>query len=118
VQKPCLHYEPDTITLSGQLTRRTFFGAPGFGEDPKHDEKETGYYLSLPHNVCTVATHDDEAHKGVHLVQLVLDSAGYAHLRPYIGKTVSINGTLLAATTGHHHTEVLLRVTDSTRHRR
>src|SRR4051812_15973616 len=74
---PCLRYGPDTVAITGTLIRRTFFGAPGFGEDPKHDRKETGYYLDLPRGICTVPGRDpdvDNAKVGVRRVQLVLDS--------------------------------------------
>ena len=37
----CLRYAPDTVEMTGRLERHTFYGAPGYGEDPAHDEKET-----------------------------------------------------------------------------
>jgi len=109
-QTPCLRYEPDTVRISGKLTRHTFYGPPGFGEDPEHDAKEAGFYLESPVALCTLASADNEAKSRVTLVQLVLDSAGYARLRPRLGTSVTLRGTLFAAITGHHHAPILLRV--------
>ena len=111
----CLRYEPDTVAITGKLVRRTFYGAPGFGEDPKHDTKETGYYLALGAALCTIRSRDNDAAAGVKLVQLVLDSADYARLRPKIDHTVTLRGTLFAAFTGHHHAPVLLTPVRSSR---
>jgi hypothetical protein len=109
-QAACLRYEPDTVRILGKLTRRTFYGPPGFGEDPKHDAKEVGFYLESPVALCTLKSSDNEAKSGVKLVQLVLDSAGYARLRPRLGTSVALRGTLFAAITGHHHAPILLTV--------
>jgi hypothetical protein len=86
-----------------------YYGAPGFGEDPKHDKKEVGYYLDLAVPLC-VLPGSDIARSGVRRIQLVLDEDGYSRLRPLVGKRVTLRGTLFGAITGHHHTPVLLNV--------
>jgi len=108
----CLRYEPDTVRISGTLNRHMYYGAPGFGEDPKHDKKEIGFYLDLSIPLCTVAGSEDidVATKNVRRVQLVLDQRGYDTLRPFLGKRVTLRGTLFGAINGHHHTPVLLSV--------
>ena len=108
----CLRYGPDPVGITGTLARHTFYGAPGFGEDPQHDEKETGFYLELSVPACTLAgQHDtDPPLTGVRRVQLVLDAAGYARLRPFLGRRVTLRGTLFAAINGHHHAPILLDV--------
>lgn len=109
----CLRYGPDTVAITGRLTRHLFYGAPGFREDPVHDEREPGFYLHLARPVCAVAgSRDtgDEARRGVRRVQLVLDSAGYVRLRPFLGRRVILRGTLFGAFTGHHHAPLLLDV--------
>ncbi|MBV9878922.1 MAG: DUF4431 domain-containing protein [Gemmatirosa sp.] len=109
----CLRYGPDTVRLTGTLERRTYYGAPNFGEDPAHDEKEVGFYLGLAAPVCAAGGADaalGEPQHGVRRVQLVLDSAGYARLRPHLGQTVVLRGTLFPAHTGHHHAPILLDV--------
>jgi hypothetical protein len=107
----CLRYGPEIVRITGKLARHTFFGAPGYGEDPKHDEKETGFYLDLPAPVCTLEKNEyDRPLQGVRQVQLVLDSDGYSRLRPFLGKRITLRGTLFAAITGHHHAPILLDV--------
>lgn len=109
----CLHYEPDTVRLTGKLERHMYYGAPNFGEDPAHDEKEIGFYLEPSAPLCAGGGQKaelNEPHRGVRLVQLVLDSAGYARLQTFLGRQVTLGGTLFASTTGHHHTPVLLHV--------
>ena len=48
----CLPYGPETVSITGTLARHMFYGAPGFGEDPQHDHKETGFYLELATPIC------------------------------------------------------------------
>ena len=109
---PCLRYAPDTVQVAGTLARHIFYGAPGFGEDPEHDEKETGFYLELAAPVCMAPGRDDgdTARTGIRRMQLLLDAAGYERLRPFLGKRITIRGTLSGAITGHHHAPVLLDV--------
>jgi hypothetical protein len=109
----CLRYGPDTVQLTGRLERHMYYGAPNYGEDPAHDEKEVGFYLGLRSPICAAggeAASLGEPHRGVRRVQLVLDSTGYARLRPHLGQTVGLRGTLFPEHTGHHHTPILLDV--------
>ena len=110
--EPCLRYEPATVRVAGTLSRHTYYGEPGFGEDPKHDHKETGFYLDLATPICMAPGGDyiDVAKTGIRRIQLVLDSAGYATLRPFLGKRITLRGTMFGAITGHHFTPVLLDV--------
>jgi hypothetical protein len=43
-------------------------------------------------------------------VQLILNREGYGRLRPYVGRRVTLRGTLSGAITGHHHAPLLLTV--------
>ena len=108
----CLSYAADAARISGRLERHTFYGPPNFGEDPKRDQRETGFYLDLRAPVCTGAAPGEESKTGVKRVQLILDEEGYARLRPYLGREIALRGTLLAASTGHHHAPLLLRVAE------
>jgi hypothetical protein len=48
---------------------------------------------------------------GTRDIQLILDSAGYATLRPKLGGQVELAGTLLPAHgEGHHHARLLLNL--------
>jgi hypothetical protein len=106
----CLSYEPDTVRVTGTLTRRTFYGAPGFGEDPKHDKKETGFYLELASPVCVTGGRDDTnvPKTGIRLAQILLDQSGYDRLRASLGRRVTLRGTLSGSISGHHHAPVIL----------
>lgn len=110
--RSCLPYGPLKVTLSGTLERKTFPGAPDFEDVKQGDQPETGYYLRLPSAMCVAASAktQQQAHDGVGELQLVLDQAQYAHLASEIGQTVRLTGTLLEASTGHHHAPVLLKV--------
>lgn len=115
---PCLRDGPDTVQLTGRLERRTFYGPPGYGGDPRRDARETGFYLALAAPVCTVAGPggaSDDAKSGVRLVQLVLDPAGYRELRPSVGRAVVVRGTLFTAHAGHHHAPLRLDVASPAR---
>ncbi len=111
----CLRYEPDTVAIAGSLTRKTFPGRPNYESVKEGDEPETGFYLEVPGPVCTIASPDSANDNNgslhdVRLIQLVLDSAGHARLKPRLGRQVTLRGTLFAAFTGHHHAPLLLRV--------
>jgi hypothetical protein len=110
---PCLRYEPDTVAVEGKLVRRTYPGPPNYESVQQGDRPETGYYLELVAPTCVGRGADsllDPAHASITAIQLVLDSAGYARLRPRLGTVVRLEGTLFGAYSGHHHTEVLLGV--------
>jgi len=108
----CVGYEPDTVALTGQLSQRTYPGRPNYESVARGDEAETGFYVTVETPICATR-HLDEVNAptaGVRTVQLVLDQAGYSRLRPSIGRTVTVRGTLFHAHTGHHHAELLLNV--------
>lgn len=107
----CLRYEPDSVRLVGTMRRHTFPGPPNYESIRNGDMVETGYYLHLDRPVCTVGKDEINVPlSGVRFVQLVLDSAGYARLRPLLGRRVALRGTLFAEHTGHHHAPLLLVV--------
>jgi hypothetical protein len=108
----CLSYEPDRTKLSGRLERHTFPGRPNFENVAAGDEAETGFYLTLANPVCTLGDKDSAfsyPQEGITFVQLVLEQHGYARLRPYLNKRVTLTGQLFARFTGHHHAPLLLR---------
>jgi Domain of unknown function (DUF4431) len=74
------------------------------------DEPETGFYLHLASPICfdgDPGNPDAYPQQDVRLVQLNLDSLGYA-LRPYLGKEIGVLGRAYAAHSGHHHAPVVL----------
>lgn len=83
-EENCLQYAPAKVTLSGKLERLTFPGRPNYESVAEGDEPETGFYLELPHAICTTgdkATWDAYPQKDVRLIQLVLDPKGYSALK-------------------------------------
>ena len=110
-QAECFTYESDVVTVSGKLVRKTFAGPPNYESTKKGDAAETGFYLSVKQPICAVASHGseiNESERNVSLVQLVLEPSGYEQLRPLLGKSVTIKGSLFSAHTGHHHAPLLL----------
>ena len=108
----CRAYEPDTVTITGTLERRTYPGRPNYESVAKGDEAETGLYLVVAPAICVTRNLDDvnQPTAAASLVQLVLDQPGYDRLRPYLTKKVTVRGTLFHSHTGHHHAELLLNV--------
>ena len=109
----CLKYEPAVLVLTGSLHRATFPGKPNFESVVNGDEPETGFYLTLNQPICTQGDSgpDRQPHDAVKEVQLVLTKTQYATLRSKIGDQVQLRGQLFSSFTGHHHADVLLRVT-------
>lgn len=56
------------VTLAGILSRESVWGPPNFGEDPKHDRKETVWFISLYYPVPVLS--DLEFGLKAELVQL------------------------------------------------
>lgn len=108
----CLPYGPDTVTITGRLEQAMFYGPPNFGEEPETDEEQWHFYVVPDSPLCTRPGADayEEPQRDVRLVQMVLDSAGYARSRPYLNRRVRATGTLSGQHTGHHHAPILLQV--------
>jgi hypothetical protein len=89
----CVSYR-DTVIVHGTLERLTFPGWPNYESVAAGDEAETGYYIRLQDPICACPgagqSPDSDAtvepKDSVLLIQLVLDSTGYALFRPVLGK--------------------------------
>lgn len=103
-----LDYEPVPVVLRGRIGFETFYGPPGYGEDPARDFMEIVPVLVLDRRISTRGKKDDAINGGsfscVEKVQIVHTGG----LSPHLGKSVSIGGVLFQAHTGHHHTDVLI----------
>jgi hypothetical protein len=112
----CLKYEPASVTLSGTIATRTAFGPPNYGEDPKHDSRERYLVLALDTPICVDADPKSnlnyESAADVAAVQMVYFEK-YPFRKGWLNKHVTVTGTLFAAETGHHHTPVLIQVTET-----
>lgn len=103
----CYQYEPATVTVTGLIFLRTDFGPPNYGEDPAHDSRERHIYIRLDKRLCVEADVEGEAEANVRVMQMVY----MIHLPfklEWVGKHVSVTGTLLHGHTGHHWTKVLI----------
>ena len=46
------------VTLAGILSREMVWGPPSFGEDPKHDRRETAWFISLNYSIPVQSDHE------------------------------------------------------------
>ena len=107
------------VELRGVLQVGTFYGPPNFGDDPATDSLESSFYLQLLAelrvNEAAVPPDARPLPRWVYMIQLVpvtADSRTWQQLRDLVGSTVQLRGTLMAAHTGHHHSPVLLIVSE------
>jgi len=109
-----LRYEPSVVELGGTVVLEEHFGPPGFGEDPKTDLVELIAVLVLDEPISVEGDPQGDglnqtSYSDVRRLQLV---RAYTDppFSPYAGKHVAVSGTLYEGFTGHHHTDVLIRV--------
>ena len=108
--KSCLKYEPAKTILDGQLTRRAVVNAS--------EQKETIWVVRLRAPQCVAADPDNELNPAIERaaeVQLVLTAEQMRRYRPLLNQKTAVAGTLFAAHTQHHFTEVLLIVGEMTK---
>jgi hypothetical protein len=107
----CLSYT-HRVTVSGTLTRQVFAGKPNFTSVARGDKAETYFVLRLDQPVCVDANpaypKDMVAMADILDMQLILYQPQFQQLRRWLGKHVVLQGSLDTATTGHHHTPVIL----------
>jgi hypothetical protein len=113
--RECLDYEPAMVTIQGKVSLKPAYGPPGFGEDPIHDAREDYLALTLDAPVCMKASSepnsDDVAETEIKAMQLVFRNGEvFKQTKQWIGKRISVTGSLYHGFTGHHHTTVLLQV--------
>lgn len=112
----CLPYEPAIVELTGVLERRDYAGPPNYESIEQGDAKETTWLLRLDRQACTDANaaSRDPGRTGIQVLQLVFDPEAHAYqkYRPLMGQPIVARGRLFAAQTGHHHTDVLITVSE------
>ena len=112
----CLSYEPATVNLKGKITRKTFAGPPNYENVKKGDTPEPYWILNLTKLICVNADEKiiggEKQEKNVFRIQLVLTEEQYSQYKRLLGKRVEVSGKLWHAHTGHHHTNILLTVTE------
>ena len=109
----CLNYEPDVVTLTGVIRIRSFPGPPNFESVAKGDERENVWILRLRKPICVAAKGDTDAETRITELQIALPRVEQVErYSPFEDRRVTITGTLFRAETGHHHTKVLIAVTN------
>lgn len=109
-------YEPAVSKISGTLTEKMFYGAPNYGETPEKDEKEMVWILKLDYPVNVIAAPDQpDPEMGDHTIRGIKEIQIYTldkkiNLSKYLNKKITVQGPLMSAISGHHHTEVLMEV--------
>ncbi|MBK4726368.1 DUF4431 domain-containing protein [Pantoea agglomerans] len=99
--------EGTEVTLTGKLLRITFPGPPNYESVEQGDEAEVYWVLQADKPVCA----DDAANWGDQAqMQLLVQAGMYKTHRYLIGQRVRVNGSLLFAETGHHHTPMMIGV--------
>jgi hypothetical protein len=101
----CLSYEPEKVSLRGQLLRKTLVNAS--------NQKETIWTIKLDAPVCINADAENEMNvkqNRVTDVQLVLTTEMFKKYRAQLNKKIEASGTLFGGHTQHHFTDVLMIV--------
>ncbi|MDR2963676.1 MAG: DUF4431 domain-containing protein [Bacteroidales bacterium] len=111
------YYEPEVSIITGTIIVETFFGPPGYGENPQTDSKEEAYILLLESPINVLSTIDEsEREEGdgdftkYNVAKIQLASTAGVLFANYTNQQVIVTGTLFSAISGHHHTDVLMDV--------
>ena len=106
-----LSYEPETVELDGRLVIQSRYGPPNYGEQPGTDEKVKVPVLLLKNGVNVLPGQEgySPAVYRTTQIQLAFIDSGTTY-RNLIGKNVVVTGSLFHAHTGHHYTDVVLKV--------
>jgi hypothetical protein len=116
LSQDCLSYESATVTLKGEISRKTFAGRSNYESIKEGDEPETYWILHLTKPNCVNGDksmpNGESSENNVSDIQLVLDVEQYTQYKDLLGKQVIVSGKLFHAISGHHHTNVLLKVAE------
>lgn len=108
-----LSYEPETVELDGRLVIQARYGPPNYGEQPKTDQKVRIPVLVLKNPVNVLASQENGYNSEAVYRTTQIQLAFIENDTPYktlIGKNVVVTGSLFHAHTGHHYTDVVLKV--------
>lgn len=121
-----LSYEPKVVSLTGTIVPETFPGPPNYSSVAEGDKAEEYWILHLKKAIEVQADKGsdsfNEAEQNVTRIQLIMSDSGkyktpeakYKAWKPLIKKGVIVvaTGTLSHSNNGHHHTKVLMDVSD------
>ena len=93
----CLSYDPAVATVVGTVGMATGYGPPGFGENPRTDPKFQYARLVLNQPVCVTGGQKfdfDDADDVRELELFSIDHGKIFDAKPWVGKRVSVTGTI------------------------
>jgi len=99
--------------LMGKVTTVAYYGPPGYGEDPAHDQKLTAFILNLDHPIRAVALNGDELSFTTQTQELQLvghEQVSLLKRAAKKGETVTLRGELFSSHTGNHVRDLLMNV--------
>lgn len=106
----------DEIGVGGWIVKRTYAGPPNFQSVQRGDMPETIYVLQLNKPACVHPAQTDQENEAAETVgeaQLVVMESGQSKTASRLmGRRVWVTGKFFSAHSGHHHTPVLLEVTN------
>jgi len=98
------------------LIEKQFYGSPNYGETPETDEKVMVFILKTDDPVNVLAAPNqpdpetaDQSVYGITEIQAYTMNKKL-NLSKYLNKKVILQGTLMAAISGHHYTKILMEV--------
>lgn len=109
--------EGSHVHLMGKLVSETFPGQPNYKSIEQGDAPETYWVLNTEKSYCgegyNLTTKNlSRLDKSCSRFQLVLRQEQYDSERALLGKKVIVSGQIVLATSGHHHTSMLIKVSD------
>lgn len=112
-----LHFDPAFVELLGTVETQTFPGPPGYESIKQGDEMEPGWYLRLKEPVTVEAnkpatTLGWQTEKHVRVLQMAIDWDQTRESKLAVGKTIKVKGKLFNRQNGHHHSRVLIDVSE------
>ena len=110
VAAPCFKYGRP-VEITGTLEAHTYPGPPNFASIKAGDKPLNYFRLALFAPACATALPSSVEYVSVSdvlYVQLVLMQPGYNQLRPFLGKVVTLKGTLFSPIDAFHQKFLLL----------
>jgi hypothetical protein len=92
--------------FTGHLVNRVYPGAPDYESVTSGDEAVTRWYLQLAWPAC-FAGYDQLTR-----FQLILTPEQIEQYRPYLGKQITVKGTVEKSTSGRETTALVIRVSN------
>jgi len=117
VKERTLHFDPALVELVGTVETQTFPGPPGYESIKQGDEIERGWYLRLKEPVTVEANKPTtdlgwQSEKHVQVLHMAIDWVQIPESKLAAGKTIKVKGKLFNRQNGHHHSRILIDVSE------